>query len=157
MTPAEAAALLAVAAAFDNRKPDADAAQAWAYALEDRPFIDCRDAIVAHYRHTNDWLMPNHVIAGVRKIRDKRLDDFGRYDVPDGLDSRQTLDFLRATNKRIADGEITSAVEIATPGLKPRDMPDLQTLMPSTDDDRGRTPAPDNLRDLVAEAAREDR
>jgi len=150
----EAAGLLAVAAAFDNRKPDADAAQAWAIALEGLSFSDCRDAIVAHYRRTNDWLMPNHVITGVRKIRDKRLDDFGNYDVPDGLNSRETLDFLRATNKRIADGEIAAAAELATPDLKPRDLPDIQTLMPSPD---GRTPAPDNLRDLVAETAREDR
>ena len=32
MTPAQAAALLTIAASFDNRKPDADQAKAWAMA-----------------------------------------------------------------------------------------------------------------------------
>lgn len=78
MTPAEAAALLAVAAAFDNRKPDADAAMAWALALEDARFEDCRDSIVAHYRTSREWIMPSDVLQGVQGVRFARLDKFYR-------------------------------------------------------------------------------
>lgn len=131
MKVTEAAALLTVAAAFDNRKPDADAAQAWALALDGLRFVDCREAIVAHYRASSEWLMPSKVIAEVKRIRSKRIAEFGPYDVPAGLDSRQYGEFIRATNKRIADGEIASAAELETPGLKERHLPDLRALMPS--------------------------
>jgi len=78
MTPQEAAALLTVAAAFDNRKPDADAATAWALALEGQRFQDCRDAIVAYYRKSRDWIMPSDVIEGVQGVRFARLEKFYR-------------------------------------------------------------------------------
>ena len=135
MTPTEAAALLAIAAAFDNRKPDADAAQAWALALDGLRFEDCREAIVAHYRSSSEWLMPSKVIAEVKRIRSKRITDFGPYDVPDHLeDSRQYAEFIRATNRRIADGDVTDPAELATLGLKPRGDLNLRALMPSVED-----------------------
>ena len=110
MTPAEAAALLAVAAAFDNRKPDADAAQAWAMALDGLRFEDCRDVIVAHYRRTREWIMPSDVIAGVKQVRAKRILDFGPIDPPTSLDPDDTGAYARwvtDTRRRIADGELT--------------------------------------------------
>jgi hypothetical protein len=105
MTPAEAAALLAVAAAFDNRKPDADAAQAWALALDDLRFIDCRDAIVAHYRLSTDWVMPAQVRAAVKRIRAKRIDEHPPLVPPPGLDVAGELAWLAAATKRVGDGE----------------------------------------------------
>ena len=133
MTPTEAAALLAIAAAFDNRKPDADAAQAWALALDGLRFEDCRDAIVAHFRVSSEWLMPAKVIAEVKRIRSKRITEFGPFDVPSGLNSIEYGEFLRVTRKRIADGDVTSPDELATPGLKRRNLADLKALMPRTD------------------------
>ena len=52
MTPTDAARLLTLAAAYDNRKPDADQAKAWAMVLDGLRFEDCCEAIVAHYRAT---------------------------------------------------------------------------------------------------------
>jgi hypothetical protein len=69
MTPAEAQNLLSVAAAFDNRKPSEEAAIAWSHALADLPYGDCRDAVVAHYRTSSEWLMPAKVIAEVKRVR----------------------------------------------------------------------------------------
>lgn len=106
MTPAEAAALLAVAAAFDNRKPDADAAKAWSVALDGYRFEDCRDAIVAHYRSSSDWIMPAHVVAGVKRIRASRIDAVA-LTPPRELDPDDTAAYQRwlaEERARVADG-----------------------------------------------------
>src|SRR5690349_10856427 len=105
MNTQEAAALLAIAAAFDNRKPDPDAAKAWSVALDGFRFEDCRDVIVAHYRATTEWLMPHHVIAGVRKIRDTRLRQAGDLTPPPGLDPIETVAWLAEAERRVADGD----------------------------------------------------
>jgi hypothetical protein len=131
MTPAEAQVLLSMASAYDNRKPDPDAAKAWAAALDDLRFVDCRDALIKHYKTSTEWLMPAMIRAEVKRIRAKRIAEFGHYDVPPGLDSRQTLEFIRATNKRIADCEVTSAAELETPGKSERHLPDMRELMAS--------------------------
>jgi hypothetical protein len=131
MTPAEAQVLLSMASAYDNRKPDPDAAKAWAAALDDLRFVDCRDALIKHYKTSTEWLMPAMIRAEVKRIRAKRIAEFGHYDVPPGLDSRQTLEFIRATNKRIADGEVASAAELETPGKSERHLPDMRELMAS--------------------------
>lgn len=132
MTPAEAAALLAVAAAFDNRKPDADAATAWAAALDDLRFEDCRDAIVAHYRESNEWLMPSSVRTEVRRIRHQRLSDFGQFPVPPDLDLPDELEWRAGVQRAIADGTITSADQLEARGdLVQRDMPELKALLRS--------------------------
>ncbi|MGZ4519746.1 MAG: hypothetical protein ACXVGA_03710, partial [Mycobacteriaceae bacterium] len=67
MTPAEAQTLLGIAASFDNRKPSEEAAIAWSHALNGFRFVDCRDAIVAHYRVSSEWLMPAKVVAEVKR------------------------------------------------------------------------------------------
>ena len=108
----EAAALLAVAAAFDNRKPDPDAATAWAAALAEFRFIDCRDAIVAHYRSSSEWLMPSKVIAEVKRIRGKRLDETPEPNPPAELTPLETIAWLADVRRRIADGEVISVPEV---------------------------------------------
>lgn len=127
MTPAEAAALLAVAAAFDNRKPDADAAQAWALALDGYAFVDCRDVIVSHYKKSRDWLMPSDVLGEVRRIRAKRLVDAVMPDPPPDMTPLETIAWLKETRARIADGE-----EVTTTGygeLEERYLPELRAFI----------------------------
>lgn len=132
MTPAEAAALLGVAAAFDNRKPDADAAQAWALALSGLRFEDCRDAIVAHYRASSEWLMPSAVIAAVKRVRAKRIADVGDLCPPPGLTEPEERAWLREARRRIGDGE---PVRVDFGELKPRHLPDLRELLPRVEED----------------------
>jgi hypothetical protein len=129
MNIAEAQVLLGMAAMFDNRKPDEDAAKAWAAALDDLRFIDCRDALIEHYKTSTEWLMPAMVRATVKRIRAKRIADFGHFDVPHGLKDADYNRFLLDTRRRIADGEITSAKELETPDLKPRVLPDLRRVL----------------------------
>lgn len=132
MTPAEAATLLTIAAAFDNRKPDPDAAKAWSVALGHLPFLDCRDAVIAHYRKTNDWLMPSHVIAAVKTVRASRLEDAPPLTPPPGLDPLETCDWLRAARRHIADGGTVDS-DAAYGELKTRHLPDLRALLPAPD------------------------
>lgn len=49
MTDDQVKALLAVAAAYDDRKPDRAQITAWATTLGDLPFSECRDAVIAYY------------------------------------------------------------------------------------------------------------
>jgi hypothetical protein len=74
MTPTEAAALLTIAAAFDNRKPNEEAATAWAAALNGLPFDDCRDAVLEYYREEREWLMPVEIVKRVRKKHHERIE-----------------------------------------------------------------------------------
>ena len=136
MTPTEAAALLTIAAAFDNRKPDADTAKAWSLALDGLRFEDCRDAIVAHYRESSEWLMPAMVVAGVRKVRATRVRDFGPFDVPSGLDGPAYLAYIRDVQRRVADGELSDPAELALPAgtTKPRPEIPWADVLLSVDD-----------------------
>lgn len=109
MKTTEAAALLTIAATFDNRKPDADHAKAWAMALDGLRFEDCRDVIVDHYRRSREWLMPIDVIGGVRRLREKRIADYGPIEPPADMDPDDTgsyARFMSEARRGIADGTI---------------------------------------------------
>ena len=134
MNTQEAAALLSVAAAFDNRKPDPDAATAWAVALGNIKFTDARDVIVAHYRASNEWLMPNHVIAAVKRLRNKRIAEAGDLIPPPDLTPLETVAWLGEARRRIGDGETVDQVT-AYGELRTRHLPDLRSLLPAPDDD----------------------
>ncbi|MAE64132.1 MAG: hypothetical protein CMJ18_07635 [Phycisphaeraceae bacterium] len=124
MNQQEAAALLGIAAAFDNRKPDPDAAKAWAVALEGLPFGDCRDAVIAHYRKTNDWLMPAHVIGEVKRVRADRLSHTDMPSPPQGAadDPAVYSRWYRETRLSIMNGTYEPP---ATPELTRRNMREL--------------------------------
>ncbi|KSU52872.1 hypothetical protein [Microbacterium enclense] len=65
MNTQEAAKLLAVAAGFDNRRPDDLATAAWRELLGDFTYEQCRAAIVAHYRDPatrHQYLTAAHVL-----------------------------------------------------------------------------------------------
>lgn len=73
VTAPEAIALLTIASGFDNRKPDRDTARMWAEALADIDYDDARAVVVSHFQHSTEWLMPVHIINGVRKLETDRL------------------------------------------------------------------------------------
>lgn len=106
MNPAEAQVLLSMCAAYDNRKPDPDAAKAWAAALQGLRFDDCRQAVIEHYRANDAWLMPSMVRTLVRRIRDKRIADHPPVVPPPGLSDVEELAWLGRTRRRIGDGEV---------------------------------------------------
>lgn len=131
MKAAEAAALLTIAAAYDNRKPDADAAKAWSLVLDGLRFEDCRDSIVSYYRNNRAWIMPSDVIAGVKALRRERLSKFDnlvRLEPPAHLadDPAAEIAWFNTTRLRVANGEITHPDQVDERGeLKPRDVASL--------------------------------
>ncbi|MFD7861825.1 hypothetical protein [Streptomyces sp. NPDC059783] len=83
MNQREAAELLGHCAAFDNRKPSAAAAAAWAAALHNVPFdADAKAAVAAFYStppkdpDTKLWIQPHNVTTLRTKIRNARLENF---------------------------------------------------------------------------------
>ena len=105
MTPVEAQALLTIAASYDRRQADPEAARAWALALDGLRFIDCREVVVEHYKRSREWLMPVDVIAGVKKIRAARLAAVVEPTPPPELAPAQANEWLRQKRREIADGE----------------------------------------------------
>ena len=128
MTPQEAAALLGVAAAFDGRKPNPEAATAWAAALGDTRFTDARDAIVTHYQAGSDWVMPGHVLTEVRHVRSKRIAEAGPLTPPPDLDPIETNAWLLEARRRVADGEPVDQVDHPY-RLTQRNLPELRALI----------------------------
>ena len=124
MTPTEAQVLLSMASAFDNRKPDADAARAWSAALDGLRFEDCRDALIEHYKTSTDYLMPVLIRTAVRRIRSKRIAEVGDLIPPPGLSELETRQWLRDARRRIGDGE-----EYTPPQLPPADPRRLRALL----------------------------
>lgn len=138
MKATEAAALLTIAAAYDNRKPDADQARAWALVLDGLRFEDCRDAVVDHYRKSRDWLMPVEIITAVKRLRAKRIDAAGPLTPPPDLSPLATNAWLAEARRRIGDGE---PVDVVAPprAVTARDMNAL-SLAQSVDAELGVKP-----------------
>jgi hypothetical protein len=126
MKPTEAAALLTIAAAYDNRKPDPDAAKAWAMALDGLRFEDCREAIVTHYRHSREWMMPVDVVTGVKALRRNRVLAFGPLpEPPASIDPNDTAAYSRwldETTRAIADGRLERQPEGPPAAIERRDV-----------------------------------
>lgn len=144
MTPAEAQVLLSMAAAFDNRKPDPDAAKAWAAALDGLPFNDCRIAVIDHYRNSSEWLMPAVIRATVRRVRrDRRrahLRDHGPLLPPPGLTDAEERVWERDALNRISNGEVVDC-DAAYGELVPGAVVNFRGLLPTPDTDSAPTGA----------------
>lgn len=110
MNPDEAAELLGHCAAFDNRKPSAAAATAWAAALHDVPLdADAKAAVAAYYSTPPKdpdqrlWILPHHVRTLRTKIRSQRLEGF-QYEPLPGETTPQYLARYRGQVQAVASG-----------------------------------------------------
>lgn len=142
VSPAIGAALLAYAAATDNRTVTEEAARAWADVLDDTVTLsDGKQAIIAHRRTSTEYLMPIHVNAGVRAIRKRRTDAIADTEVPPAELSEspaRALAWTREFRRAIGDGELhdaaveraCAAVGVAVPAQieGTRRMPDVGHL-----------------------------
>lgn len=135
MTPSEAQVLLSMAATVDNRKPDEDAAKAWAAMLDDLRFDDCRIVVIEHYKKSNDWLMPATIRAEVKRIREKRLAETPEPTPPPELTPQQTIVWLRQTRAQIADGTYSPPALPEATDARVRDLRALASTFPQVDDE----------------------
>ncbi|QZN86918.1 hypothetical protein [Cellulomonas sp. C5510] len=69
----QTAQLLALIKVGDNRNVDRTVIAAWHDLVHDLPLDDALEAVRAHRRESTDYLLPAHVIAGVKRIRGARL------------------------------------------------------------------------------------
>lgn len=113
MNPTEAAELLAHCSAFDNRKPSAAAAVAWASALNDVPLdADTRSAVAVFYStppkdpDTKLWIQPHNVRTLRAKIRSGRLENF-QYEPVDGETVAEYLARYQGQVRAVASGRVT--------------------------------------------------
>lgn len=122
MSPEEAVMLCRFTAAccpsqkFDEFTPDA-----WGLLLEDIRFVDAKEAVVRMARKS-PWVSPAEIIADVKKMRAKRIDEHGPIIPPAGLDPIETVEWLAAARRTVGDGD---PLPEARGELKPRDMKQL--------------------------------
>jgi len=70
--PSQTAKLLAKAQLVDNRTVDAMTVAAWHEIVGPLDFDDAMTALTEHRRASTDYLMPAHIVAGVKRIRAER-------------------------------------------------------------------------------------
>lgn len=105
MTPAQAATVLALAAAYDNRTVGEANAYAWAQAIDDRVSLDdAKQIVVEHYAHTREWIMPADINSASAILRKGRLDRMTTPEPPEGLEVTDELTWQRAYRKAVGDG-----------------------------------------------------
>lgn len=108
MDKSDVVLLLAFAGTYDYRKTgDADV-EAWHLAVGDLDFEDAKAAIVAHYRGTDQRMMPFHVRQGVKVLHEerRRLEP----DVSRRLPSRFETDEERAQRARAGVAQVQDVI-----------------------------------------------
>lgn len=89
MEAREAFQLLTLASARDGRTVDAAVAQVWADDLEGISLQEALVAVREHYRESDKWLMPAHVIQRVREVRrGAPMRDAARLAIAESRDAR---------------------------------------------------------------------
>lgn len=112
MKPTEATALARyVRAHFPSQPIDEYTADALGETLAPYPSADCRQAVLNIAERGADWCSPTAIKAEVKRIREKRIADYGPIEPPAGLDPDDVRGYqrwLEAKLRAIADGEIVA-------------------------------------------------
>jgi hypothetical protein len=104
---------------FPSQPVDEYTTEALEESLAPYPAADCRQAVLNIAERGERWCSPTDVKAEVKRIRAKRVADFGPIEPPAGLnpdDTRGYQRWLAGATKAIADGEVTSSRELAWDG-----------------------------------------
>ena len=90
--------------ALDQYTPDA-----WALILRHIDYNDAKQAVIDIASRPlepgkSSYIEPGHIVAQVKRIRAKRIDEYGPVDPPAGLNSADYLRWLRETRHLIGSG-----------------------------------------------------
>jgi len=142
MNRGEVRALLKAAAVFENRQfhDDNTVVDAWHQLLRPLDPDQAMQAMQNHFRSSDRWLMPVHIVEGVRKIRDEIMRDFHgagqSLEVPDADPDRVDLylEAVRNQRSRAGDGQVRPVKELVASAAGQMSMPNSQyrTLRPTT-------------------------
>lgn len=100
---------------FPSQPVDEFTTEALEELLEPYPAKDCRMAILNLAERGETWCAPTAVKAEVKRIRAKRIADYGPIEPPAGLDPDNTRGYqrwLEGKTKAVADGTDTTPAEI---------------------------------------------
>lgn len=123
MNTNELTALLGRIQVLDNRQVDELTLQAWAPLVENIEYEDAVDAVNAHFKASDKYLLPVHVVEGSRRFRSERVRTRSRLTVRrilelggeeprlwDGSDI--TSDDLAAIGKKLETGDLTAEHDV---------------------------------------------
>ena len=141
MKTTEAATLLTLVAAYDPRREvDESVARVWADALDGIDVRDAVQAVKAHYLDSAHPVMIADVRRRVTAVRSARHDalDVSGVIPPSDLSVREEIEWRRALDKAVGDGDVTAANldewlgRVAREALETaRPMPDLGGVLRS--------------------------
>ena len=96
---------------FPSQPVDEFTTEALEELLAPYPAADCKRAILNIADRGEQWCAPTAVRAEVKRIREKRVSDYGPIEPPAGLDPDDTRGYQRwlsGMTRKIADGEIVA-------------------------------------------------
>lgn len=118
MSPREAVDLARyIKAHFPQQPVDEFTADALSETLGDYPAVDARLAVLTMAERGEQWCAPTAVKAEVKRIRAKRLADYGPVEPPADMDPDNVVGYQRwlaAMHKGIANGTVTPPPAIET-------------------------------------------
>ena len=68
----ETGTILAFVSLIDNRQVSDEAIMAWHELLKDLEFEDARQAVTNHFKDSNEYLRPVHIIQGAKRVKMER-------------------------------------------------------------------------------------
>lgn len=83
MNKQEIGQLLTMAALVDNRTVTTEACLMWHEVIGHLNYEDSLAAVKAHFRESDEWLMPRHVVSRVRLVRAREAPFTMSLDAPD--------------------------------------------------------------------------
>ncbi len=93
---------------FPSQPVDEYTTEALEELLAPYPPADCRRAVLQIAERGERWCSPTDIKAEVKRVRAKRIADFGNPELPSDMDPDNTLAYrrwLRETQRAIADGQ----------------------------------------------------
>lgn len=110
MTPPQMADLLNLISSTDGRNLTQQMPSAWMEHLGDLGYQDCKQAVLAHYRDSTEWLMPAHIRKRVQAVRQQRINAIGQNvnaSRADAEDPRNEIRVRTALTRALGDGTLT--------------------------------------------------
>jgi len=135
--------LLKAASVFENRQfkdDDGSLVDAWHKLLRGLDADQAMQAMQNHFMSSDRWLMPVHIVEGVRKIRDEIMRDFHgagqSLEVPDADPDKVVLylEAVRSQRTRAGDGQVRPVQELVASAAGRMSLPTAQyrSVRPST-------------------------
>lgn len=106
---------------FPSQPVDEYTTEALEETLRNYPPNDCRKALLNIAERGEKWCSPTDIKAEVKRIREKRIRDYGIIQPPADLDPDNVVGYqqwLTAMNQKIADGTLSAPPALEAPASR---------------------------------------